>query len=90
MKREPGRKRKQPPSSEQALLASVRSVAVSCYVREHRVSVADDAITDVLCDIVSMQPEMPKHLGKQMIRSLMCPRKYDLVDDPKRNASAEH
>ncbi|WP_315764289.1 hypothetical protein [Bradyrhizobium sp. SZCCHNR2009] len=83
MKKERERKRKQQqPAYEQALLASVKSVTVSYYVQKNGGGVSDEAITDVLCDIVAMQPEMSKHLGKEVTCSLMCSRKYDRVDDP--------
>jgi hypothetical protein len=82
MKKERGRKRKQPPTYKQALLASVKSVTVSYYIQKHGDGVSDEAITDVLCEIVAMQPEMPKHLGKEVTCSLMCSRKYDRIDDP--------
>lgn len=36
----------------------------------------------MLCNIVVMAPNMPKHLGKEVACSLMCSREYRLVDDP--------
>ncbi|WP_316227107.1 hypothetical protein [Bradyrhizobium sp. SZCCHNS3052] len=81
MKKERGRKPKQLPAPEQALLASVKSVAVSYYVRQHGSGISDEAITDVLCDIVAMRPDMPKHLGKEVTCSLMCSREYNRVED---------
>ncbi|WP_316200676.1 MULTISPECIES: hypothetical protein [unclassified Bradyrhizobium] len=78
MKKERRRKRKQPQTYKQALLASVKSVTVSYYLQKNGDGVSDEAITEVLCDIVAMQPEMPKHLGKEVTCSLMCSR----VDDP--------
>jgi hypothetical protein len=82
MKKGRRRKRKQLPEAEHALLATVKSVTVSYYVRNHGDGVSDEATTDVLCDIVAMKPDMPKHLGKEVICSLMCSRAYGRVDDP--------
>ncbi|MEY9604616.1 hypothetical protein AB7M74_000160 [Bradyrhizobium japonicum] len=76
------RKRKALPEPERTLLATVKSVTVSYYVRNHGDGVSDEAITDVLCDIVAMTPNMPKHLGKEVTCSLMCSREYGRVDDP--------
>lgn len=76
------RKRKALPEPEHTLLATVKSVTVSYYVRNHGDGVSDEAITDVLCDIVAMTPNMPKHLGKEVTCSLMCSREYGRVDDP--------
>lgn len=81
-KSEPGRKRKPPPKPEHTLLATVKSVTVSYYVRNHGHGVLDEAITDVLCDIVAITPNMPKHLGDDVTCSLMCSREYGRVDDP--------
>lgn len=81
-KKERGRKRKLPPQPEQTLLATVKAVTVSYYVRNHAAGVSDEAITDVLCDIVAMTPNMPKLLGKEVTCSLMCSREYGRVDDP--------
>jgi hypothetical protein len=81
-KTERRRKRKPPQQPEQTLLATVKSVTVSYYVRNHGAGVADEAITDVLCDIVAMTPNMPKLLGKAVTCSLMCSREYGRVDDP--------
>ncbi|WP_316195628.1 MULTISPECIES: hypothetical protein [unclassified Bradyrhizobium] len=82
MQKEQRRKRKQTPTYKQALLASVKSVTASYYVQKNGDGVSDEAITEVRCDIVAMHPEIPKHLGKEVTCSLMCSRKYDLVDDP--------
>ncbi|NPU64722.1 hypothetical protein HL667_06925 [Bradyrhizobium sp. 83012] len=82
MKKERRPKRKPPPTYRQVLFASVKSVTVSYYLQKHGDGVSDEAITEVLCEIVAMQPEMPKHLGKEVTCSLMCSRKYDCVDDP--------
>ncbi|MGY3361906.1 hypothetical protein ACVWZK_008569 [Bradyrhizobium sp. GM0.4] len=81
-KNEQERKRKQPPEPEHALLATVKSVTVGYHVANHGDGVSDEAITDVLCDIVAMTPSMPKHLGKEATCSLMCSRQYGRVDDP--------
>lgn len=77
-----GRKRKPPPEPEHTLLATVKSVTVSYYVGNHGDGVSDEAITDVLCEIVALTPDTPKHLGKEVICSLMCSRQYGRVDDP--------
>ncbi|MEY9752626.1 hypothetical protein [Bradyrhizobium yuanmingense] len=76
------RKRKAPPEPEHTLLATVKSVTVSYYVGNHGNGISDEAITDVLCDIVAMTPDMPKHLGKEVTCSLMCSRQYGRIDDP--------
>ena len=81
-KKERTRKRKLPPEPEHTLLATVKSVSVSYYVRNHGDGVADEAITDVLCDIVATTPNLPKQLGKEVTCSLMCSREYGRVDDP--------
>ncbi|GAB9206005.1 hypothetical protein BDS110ZK18_22640 [Bradyrhizobium diazoefficiens] len=82
MKEDRKRKRKPAPEPEHTLLATVKSVAVSYYVRSHGAGVSDEAITDVLCDIVAMTPNMPKYLGKEVTCSLICSREYGRVDDP--------
>lgn len=79
---ERGRKRKPPPEPEHTLLATVKSVRVSYYVRNHDRGVSDEAITDILCDIVAMTPNMPEPIGNQVTCSLMCSREYGRVDDP--------
>ncbi|MCA1549692.1 hypothetical protein I6F36_22940 [Bradyrhizobium sp. BRP19] len=76
------RRRKPPPEPEHTLLATVKSVTVSYYVGNHGDGVSDEAITDVLCDIVAITPNIPKHLGKELTCSLMCSRQYGRVDDP--------
>lgn len=76
------RKRKPLPEREHTLLATVKSVTVSYYVQNHDEGISDEAITDVLCDIVAMMPSMPKLLGKEVTGLLMCSRKYGRVDDP--------
>jgi hypothetical protein len=76
------RKRRPLREPDHTLLATVKSVTVSYYVRSHGDGVSDEAITDVLCAIVAMTPNMPKHLGKEVICSLMCSRQYGRVDDP--------
>lgn len=76
------RKRKPRAEPEHTLLATVKSVTVSYFVRNHANGVSDEAITDVLCDIAAMTPNMSKHLGKEVICSLMCSRQYGRVDDP--------
>ena len=81
-KEERRRKRKPLPEPEHTLLATVKSVTASYYVGTHGDGVSDEAITDVLCDIVAMAPSMPKHLGKEVTCSLMCSREYGRVDDP--------
>jgi hypothetical protein len=81
-KKEGRRKRKPPPEPEYTLLATVKSVTVSYYVRNHGDGVSDEASTNVLCDIVAMTPKMPKHPGKEVTCSLMCSREYGRVDDP--------
>ncbi|WP_315730208.1 hypothetical protein [Bradyrhizobium sp. SZCCHNRI2010] len=81
-KKERRRKRKPPLEPEHTLLATVKSVTMSYYVRKHGDGVSDEAITDVLCDIVAMTPNMPQHLGKEVTCSLMCSREYRRVDDP--------
>jgi hypothetical protein len=81
-KEERRRKRKPLPEPEHTLLATVKSVTVSYYVGNQGDGVSDEAITDVLCDIVAMTPNMPKHLGKEVTCSLMCSREYSRVDDP--------
>jgi hypothetical protein len=81
-KKERQRKRKPPPEAEHTLLAAVKSVTVSYFVQNRGDGVSDEAITDVLCDIVAMTPNMPQHLGKEVICALMCSRKYGRVDDP--------
>ncbi|WP_247354125.1 hypothetical protein [Bradyrhizobium sp. 160] len=82
MTKERRRKRKPLPEPEHTLLATVKSVAVSYYVRKHDEGVLDEAITNVLCDIVAMTPNVPKHLGKEVTCWLMCSRKYGRADDP--------
>ncbi|MGY4476954.1 hypothetical protein [Bradyrhizobium sp. USDA 3364] len=82
VKEERRRKRKPPPEPGHTLLATVKSVKVSYYVGRHGDGVSDEAITDVLCGIVAMTPNMPKHLGKEVTCSLMCSRQYGRVDDP--------
>jgi hypothetical protein len=76
------RKRKPPPEPEHTLLATVKSVTVSYYVGNHGDGVSDAAITDVLCEIIALTPEMPTHLGKAVTCSLMCSRQYGRIDDP--------
>lgn len=76
------RKRKSLPEPEHTLLATVKSVTVSYYVGKHGDGVADEAITDVLCKIIAISPNMPKHLYKEVTCSLMCSRTYARVDDP--------
>lgn len=76
------RTRKPPPEPEHTLLATVKSVTASYYVGNHGDGLSDEAITDVLCDIVALTPDMPKHLGKEVTCSLMCSRQYGRVDDP--------
>lgn len=76
------RKRKPPPEPVHTLLATVKSVGVSYYVGNHGDGVSDEAITNVLCDIVAMTPSMPEQLGKEVTCSLMCSRTYGRVDDP--------
>jgi hypothetical protein len=79
---ERGRTRKAPPEPEHTLLAAVKLVTVSYYVQKRGQGVSSEAITDVLCDIVAMTPNMPKHLGKDVTCALMCSREYSRVDDP--------
>lgn len=74
--------RKARPEPEHTLLAAVKSVTVSYYVGNHGDGISDEAITDVLCDIVAMKPNMPKHFGTEVMCSLMCSRQYGRVDDP--------
>jgi hypothetical protein len=81
-KKEQSRKRKPLPEPDHTLLATVKLVTVSYYVGSHGDGVSDEAVTDVLCDIVAMTPNIPKHLGKEIICSLMCSRQYGRVDDP--------
>jgi hypothetical protein len=81
-KKEQKRRRKPPPEPNHRLLATVKSVKVSYYVGNHGNGVADEAITDVLCNIVAMTPNMPEHLGMEVTCSLMCSREYRRVDDP--------
>ncbi|MBB4256023.1 MULTISPECIES: hypothetical protein [unclassified Bradyrhizobium] len=69
-------KRKLPPQPEHTLLATVKSVTVSYYVGNHGDGVSDEAITDVLCDILAMTPNMPDNLRKEVTCSLMCSRQY--------------
>jgi len=76
------RRRKTLPEPEHTLLATVKSIAVSYYVRNRGDGISDEAITDVLCDIVAMTPPVPKRLGKEVTCSLMCSREYGRVDDP--------
>jgi hypothetical protein len=70
------RKRKPPPEPEHTLLAAVKSVTVSYFVQRLGDSVADEAITDVLAEIVSIEPKMPQHIGKEVTCHLMCSRTY--------------
>jgi hypothetical protein len=81
-KKERRRRRKPLPEPEHTLLATVKSVTVSYYVRNYGNGVSDEAITDVLCDIVAMTPNMPQHLGKEVSCSLMCSREYDRSNSP--------
>jgi hypothetical protein len=81
-KEERRRKRKPLPEPEHTLLATVKSVTVSYYVGNHGDGVSDEAITDVLCEILAMTPNTPEHLGKEVTCSLMCSREYGRVDDP--------
>lgn len=76
------RKPKPPPEPDHRLLATVKSVTVSYYVGNHSNGVSDEAITDVHCAVVTMTPNIPKHVGKQVTCSLMCSRQYSRVDDP--------
>jgi hypothetical protein len=76
------RKRKPPPEPEHILLAAVKSVTVSYYVGSHGNGVTDEAITDVLCDIITITPNMTKHANKEVTCSLMCSRQYGRLDDP--------
>jgi len=76
------RKRNPPPKPDDGLLATVKSVTVSYYLGNHGNGVSDEAITDVLCAIVTMTPNIPKHVGKEVTCSLMCSRQYGRVDDP--------
>lgn len=64
-----GRKRNLPPEPEHTLLRTVDGTS-------------GEAITDVLCDIVSIMPKMTKHFGKHVACSLMCSRQHARVDDP--------
>jgi hypothetical protein len=81
-KEERRRKRKPLPEPDHTLLATVKSVTVSYYVGNHGDGVSDEAITDVLCDILAMTPNTPEHVGKEVTCSLMCSREYGRVDDP--------
>ncbi len=81
-KEERRRKRKPLPEPEHTLLVTVKSVTVSYYVRNHGDGVSDEAITDVLCDVVSTPPNIPKYSGMEVTCSLMCAREYGRVDDP--------
>lgn len=81
-KEERRRKRQTLPEPEHTLLATVKSVTASYYVGTRGSGVSDEAITDVLCDIVAMTPNMPQHLGKEVTCSLICSREYGRVDDP--------
>jgi hypothetical protein len=74
--------RKPPWEPAHTLLASVKSVRVSYYVGNHHNGVSDEAITDVLCNIVAMTPDRAEHLGKEVTCSLMCSRQYGRIDDP--------
>ena len=49
------KKQRKPPQPEHTLLATVKSVTVSYYIRRHGDGVVDEAITDVLCDIASLE-----------------------------------
>ncbi|WP_204524491.1 hypothetical protein, partial [Bradyrhizobium sp. SUTN9-2] len=75
-------KRKPPPEPEHTLVAAVKSVSLSYYVGNHGDGISDEAITDLLCDIVALNPDMPKYHGKEVTCSLMCSRQYGRVDDP--------
>ncbi|MBR0812151.1 hypothetical protein JQ544_11495 [Bradyrhizobium diazoefficiens] len=81
-KKKQGRNRKPPPEPEHTLLATVKSVTVSYYVGNYGDGVSDEAITDVLCDIVSVTPKLTNQLGKEVTCSLMCSRQFGRVDDP--------
>lgn len=81
-KKKQERKRTPPPEPEHTLLATVRSVTVSYYVGNFGDGLSDEAITDVLCQIVALTPDMPEYLGKEVTCSLMCSRQYGRVDDP--------
>lgn len=81
-KKKRSRERKAPPKPEHTLLATVKSLTVSYYVRNDGDGVSDEAITDVLCNIVAMTPNMSKYLGKEVICSLICSRQYGRADDP--------
>jgi hypothetical protein len=81
-KEERRRKRKPLPEPEHTLLATVKSVTVSYYVGNHGDGISDEAITDMLCDILAMTPNTPEHIGKEVTCSLMCARQYGRVDDP--------
>ena len=66
MNRSAGRKprRRKQPDQEYSLFAHVRSVASSSYyVSKHRESEisADEAIIDLLAEIVEITPKMPEH-----------------------------
>lgn len=76
------RRRKRKPLPEHTLLATVKSVTVSYSVGTHGDGVSDEAITDILCDIVKMTPSMPNYVGKRVTCWLMCSREYGRVDDP--------
>jgi hypothetical protein len=76
------KKQRKPPEPEHILLATVKSVTVSYYIRRHGDGVVDEAITDMLCDIAKMTPNMPQHIGKEVTCSLMCSREYGRVDYP--------
>lgn len=81
-KKELRAKRKPPPEPDHRLLAAVKSVKVSYYVGNHGNGVADEAITEVLCNIVATTPNLPRQVGKAVTCSLMCSREYGRVDDP--------
>lgn len=80
-KEEKRSRRKSLPEPEHALFAIVKKVTASYYVGTHGGGVSDEAITDVLCEIVAVTPSMPRYLSKEVTCSLMCSRKYCRVDD---------
>jgi hypothetical protein len=66
------RKRKQP-DQEYSLLAYVKSVTANYYISVHGEDAADEAITDLLAEIIMTTPRMHRQ-GNNC--SLMCSRTY--------------
>lgn len=76
-----GKKRSR--DEEYHLHAQIKPCASSSYyisTQDNEAS-SDEAIIDFQADIVTITPEMPRHVGQTITCSLMCSRTYRASDD---------